>query len=242
MKKDNKTSFHGAARHELSKNDMVSSALLYNIVKRCFDVLFSLLVGLFLLVPLLILCIIIIIKDFGNPFYVQTRVGKDGKEFPLVKLRSMKKGADNLEKMLNDKQLEQYLMEYKLDNDPRLIGWKKTGDGQRCFGSFIRRTSLDELPQIWGNVLKGDMSIVGPRPILREELKKNYTVEEQRKLLSIKPGLTGYWQAYARNNATYQTGERQQMELYYVNNRSLWLDARILYATVGAVLRKAGAN
>ena len=242
MKKDNKTSFHGAARHELSKKEMVSSALLYNIVKRCFDILFSLWVGLFLLVPLLILCVIIIIKDFGNPFYVQTRVGKDGKEFPLVKLRSMKKGADNLEKMLNDKQLEQYLKEYKLDNDPRLIGWKKTGDSQRCFGSFIRRTSLDELPQIWGNVLKGDMSIVGPRPILREELKKNYTVEEQQKLLSIKPGLTGYWQAYARNNATYQTGERQQMELYYVNNRSLWLDARILYATVGAVLRKAGAN
>lgn len=240
---DNKSDLQDAAKRVPSECSVVSSALLYDFVKRCFDIVLSLGAGLFLSAPMLILCIVIMIKSFGNPFYVQTRMGKDGKEFSMVKLRSMKKGADNLEKMLNDRQLKKYLKEYKLEDDPRLIGWRKPGDGHRCFGAFIRQTSLDELPQIFWNILiKGNMSIVGPRPILREELEQNYTIEEQRRLLSIKPGLTGYWQVYARNNATYQTGERQQMELYYVNNRNMWLDIRILCATVGAVLRKTGAN
>ena len=86
------------------------------------------------------------------------------------------------------------------------------------------------------------MSIVGPRPILQEELESNYTPEEQQLLLSVKPGLTGYWQAYARNDATYETGERQRMELYYVQNQSMWLDLKIVFATFGAVLRKSGAK
>ena len=86
------------------------------------------------------------------------------------------------------------------------------------------------------------MSVVGPRPVIREELEEHYTPEEQEKLLSAKPGLTGYWQAKARNNASYETGERQKMELYYVENRSIWLDIRILFATVGAVLRETGAK
>ena len=102
---------------------------------------------------------------------------------------------------------------------------------------------MDELPQIYWNILiKGNMSVIGPRPILRDELERHYTKEEQEKLLSIKPGLTGYWQAYARNNATYETGQRQKMELYYVDNRCLWLDLKILFATVGAVLSKSGAK
>lgn len=215
----------------------------YLVIKRCFDFVSSLCVSVILLIPLAILALIIVLKDPGKPFYVQKRVGKDGKALRLVKLRSMRKGADRLEKMLTPEQLEQYMKEYKLDDDPRLIGYGKTGDGARCFGTFLRRTSLDELPQIiWNICIKGDMSVVGPRPILREELEKNYTPQEQKLLLSVKPGLTGYWQAYARNDATYKTGQRQQMELYYVQNAGVLLDMKILFATVGAVLKKQGAK
>lgn len=216
---------------------------IYRIVKRCFDFLASFAVSIVLLLPLSILALVIVIKDFGNPFYVQKRVGQNGKELKVAKLRSMKKGADNLEKMLTPEQLEEYRREYKLSDDPRLIGYKKPGDSGKCFGGFIRKASLDELPQIvWNICIKGNMSVVGPRPILQSELEENYTPEQQTMLLSVKPGLTGYWQAYARNNATYETGERQRMELYYVQNQSLWLDIKILFATVGAVIGKRGAK
>lgn len=215
----------------------------YLIVKRCFDFLSSLIVSVVLLVPLAVLALLVVIKDFGNPFYVQKRVGQNGRELRVAKLRSMKRGADQLEKMLTPEQLEEYRREYKLTDDPRLLGYKKPGDSSKCFGGFIRKASLDELPQIvWNICIKGDMSVVGPRPILRDELAENYTPAQQELLLSVKPGLTGYWQAYARNNATYETGERQRMELFYVQNRSVLLDLKILFATVGAVLRRRGAK
>ncbi len=215
----------------------------YLAVKRCFDFLASLIVSVVLLIPLADLALLVVVKDFGNPFYVQKRVGQNGKELRMVKLRSMKHGADNLENMLTPEQLAEYHREYKLQDDPRLIGYKKPGDSTKCFGGFIRKASLDELPQIvWNICIKGDMSVVGPRPILQEELEKNYTPEQQKMLLSVKPGLTGYWQAYARNNATYETGERQRMELYYVQNQSLWLDIKILFATIGAVIGEKGAK
>ena len=215
----------------------------YLITKRCFDIVFSLGMSIVVLMPMLILALLIVIKDFGNPFYVQERVGQSGKVLWVVKLRSMKKHADELERMLSPEKLEEYHREYKLEDDPRLIGWKKAEDGRRCFGAVLRRTSMDEVPQIiWNILIKGNMSVVGPRPVLHEELMKNYTSEQRDLLLSIKPGLTGYWQAYARNNATYETGERQRMELYYAENSSLWLDVKIIFATIGAVLRKSGAK
>lgn len=219
------------------------TSVAYLAVKRCFDFLSSFVVSIILLIPLAVLALLVIIKDFGNPFYVQKRVGQNGKKLLVAKLRSMKNGADHLEEMLTPDQLEEYRREYKLSDDPRLIGYKNPGDSSKCFGGFIRKTSLDELPQIvWNICIKGDMSVVGPRPILQDELEENYTPEQQTMLLSVKPGLTGYWQAYARNNATYETGERQHMELYYVRNQSLWLDLKILFATVGAVLKESGAK
>lgn len=219
------------------------ACLAYLGTKRCFDIVFSLIATVLLAIPVAVLCMVIMCKDFGNPFYVHQRVGKGGKIFRMLKLRSMRMGADDLNSMLSPKQLEEYRKEYKIDDDPRLIGWGKTGDCTRCFGAFLRRLSLDEIPQIFWNILiKGNMSLVGPRPILCEEMEANYTAEEQKLLTSVKPGLTGYWQAYARNNATYKTGERQRMELYYVHNQSLWLDLKIMFATVGAVLRKYGAK
>ncbi|MBQ8617799.1 MAG: sugar transferase [Clostridia bacterium] len=216
---------------------------IYLYAKRTLDFVLSFLVSFILIIPLFMLAFIIVCKDFGNPFFVQTRVGLNGKQFKMVKLRSMKVGSDQLERILNKEQIYEYRNEYKLDDDPRLIGWKKSGDGNRCFGAILRRTSLDELPQILINIcLLGNMSIVGPRPILAEELEEHYTPEEQQLLLSVKPGLTGYWQAYARNDASYKTGKRQQMELKYAQNAKFLWDIQIIFATFGAVLRERGAK
>lgn len=241
--KNTEVPIYGAAVDyiELHTKKQVSGS--YLVVKRCFDFLSSLIVSVVLLIPLAVLALLVVVKDFGNPFYIQKRVGQNGKELRMMKLRSMKRGADHLETMLTPEQLAEYHREYKLTDDPRLIGYRKPGDSEKCFGGLIRKASLDELPQIiWNICIKGDMSVVGPRPILKDELEENYTLEQQKMLLSVKPGLTGYWQAYARNNATYETGERQKMELYYVQNQSLWLDIKILFATVGAVLKERGAK
>lgn len=232
-----------AATAKKTRHRNKAGLFFYSVIKRCFDFLSSLVVSILILIPMLIIALIIICKDFGSPFYKQRRIGKKGKEIKVYKFRSMKKGADNLEKMLTPEQLEEYRREYKLDDDPRLIGYKKAGDGKTCFGAKIRQLSLDELPQIFFNIcILGNMSVVGPRPIIAEELENRYTEEERKKICSVKPGLTGYWQAYARNNATYDSGERQQMELYYVDNRSIWLDIKIIFKTVGSVLKRSGAK
>lgn len=221
----------------------VKTSCTYIIIKRTFDFISSLICGIILLVPMLIIAVIIIINDFGNPFYKQKRIGKDGKTLYIYKFRSMKKGADNLEEMLTPEQLDIYLREYKLDDDPRLIGYRKAGDGTKCFGAKIRSMSIDELPQILINIcILGNMSVIGPRPILKTELEENYTPAEQKLMMSVKPGLTGYWQAYARNDAGYEDGKRQQMELYYVKNKSVLLDLKILFNTIGAVICRRGAK
>lgn len=215
----------------------------YDFFKRVFDIITSLAAGIVLLIPIGIISLMIVVKDKGNPFYFHKRVGRGHTEIKVCKLRSMKKNADDLENMLTSDQLEEYKKEYKIMDDPRLIGYKKAGDGDKCFGARLRRMSLDELPQILVNILiKGDMSVVGPRPIVESELVENYTPEEQKQLLSVKPGLTGYWQAYARNDALYVDGKRQKMELYYVHNRSFWLDMKIIFKTVSTVLFEKGAN
>lgn len=216
---------------------------LYDFFKRAFDIAVSLIASIILLLPMIVISILISVKDKGNPFYFHERIGKNGAAIRVCKFRSMKKGADDLERTLTPEQLEEYRKEFKLRDDPRLIGYKNPGDGRKCFGAKLRRMSIDELPQIFFNILvKGNMSVVGPRPILREELEKNYTPEEQGLLLSVKPGLTGYWQVYARNNAEYASGKRQEMELYYIRNRSFWLDIKIIFKTAGVVLQKKGVN
>ncbi|MBQ3063313.1 MAG: sugar transferase [Clostridia bacterium] len=207
-------------------------------VTRSFDVLCALVLGAFLLPLTLIVLLLLLIRSPGNPFYLQKRMGRGGKTIRVVKFRTMKRGAS-----LSAAQEAEYRLEYKLDDDPRLIGYRKMGDGKRCFGALLRRTSLDELPQLYWNVLLcGNMSLVGPRPILAEELQAYYTDDEQKMLLSVKPGVTGYWQAYARGHALYADGERQRMELYYVTHRSLRLDLKILFRTVLTVISKAGAK
>lgn len=211
-------------------------------VRRCFDLACSLCASILLFIPMLIISVMIMMKDPGNPFYIHKRVGRNGESIGVLKFRSMKLGADNLEKTLTAEQLKEYKQEYKLKDDPRLIGYKHPGDGEKCFGAVLRRTSIDELPQIVYNILlKGNMSVVGPRPILKDELKEHYTDEQRDMLLSVKPGLTGYWQAYARSNATYETGRRQEMELYYIANRSFFLDLKIILKTISVVFKREGA-
>lgn len=165
----------------------------------------------------------------GPVFFVHERVGLNGRPIRIYKFRSMRTGSEDLEAELNDEDLEKYYQEFKLKNDPRI-----TETGHK-----LRRISADELPQLF-NVIMGNMSLVGPRPVTAEELKF-YSDDERARLLSVKPGLTGYWQVNARNDATYQSGKRQQMELYYVDNRSLLMDLGILLKTPLAVIRKRGA-
>ncbi len=201
----------------------------YGFFKRMTDIVLSL-VAIIILSPLfLILMILIMGSDGGSPIYAHRRIGKNGKKINIYKFRSMRKDAGDLEKLLNPEQLEQYNREFKIEKDPRVTG----------IGNFLRRTSLDELPQLF-NILGGSLSIVGPRPIVEDETEKYG--KEIAKLLFVKPGLTGYWQAYARNNASYETGERQAMEMYYVNHRGIKLDVKIFFKTIVAVFRQEGVE
>lgn len=203
---------------------------IYKFVKRTFDFIVALAAIVAISPLLLIISAIVYLGDPGPVIYGQLRIGKNGKAFKMWKFRSMYKNADKMIDQLTDEQRQQYITEFKIDNDPRITP----------VGNFLRKTSLDELPQLF-NVLCNDMSLVGPRPLIESEIQMYYA-DMFDTLLSVKPGVTGYWQAYARNNATYQSGQRQQMEMYYVNHASIMLDIKILFRTVVSVLRKDGAK
>ncbi|MBQ8752603.1 MAG: sugar transferase [Clostridia bacterium] len=209
------------------ENTQSTSVYLY--IKRGLDVLLCLL-ALLVLWPLLLVLTLLVRRDGGPALYAQTRVGRGGHTFSLYKFRTMKPGADRLENFLTPEQIERYRREYKLDPDPRITR----------LGHFLRKSSLDELPQLF-NILRGDMSIVGPRPLQVPELAVNYTPEEQKRLLSVRPGLTGYWQASSRNESTYSTGERQRRELYYIGRTTFWMDVKIVFMTVRRVVSGKGA-
>lgn len=203
------------------------SMLYRRYVKRAIDVIASLLVVILAFIPGLILAIIIVAQSGGSPFYSQERLGKNGKHFKLYKFRSMVSDADNVEKYFTPEQLETWHRERKVDDDPRITG----------IGHFLRKTSLDEFPQFI-NVLKGDMSMVGPRPIVDEEIA--HYGSKRSELLSVRPGITGWWQVVARNSATYEDGSRQELELYYVRHASFTLDWNIVKRTFGAVFNGTG--
>ena len=203
---------------------------IYKFVKRAFDFIAALAAIVAISPLLLIISAIVYLGDPGPVIYGQVRIGKNGKAFKMWKFRSMYKNADKMLDQLTDEQRQQYITEFKIDNDPRITP----------VGNFLRKTSLDELPQLF-NELCNDMSLVGPRPLIESEIQ-TYYADMFDTLLSVKPGVTGYWQAYARNNATYQSGQRQQMEMYYVNNASIMLDIKILFRTFASVLRRDGAK
>ena len=215
---------------EIKKENKVEKAI-YIGIKRTIDVIGSL-VGMVLLVPATIAIYIarkVLKEDDGPIFYTQLRIGKNGKQFKLYKFRSMCMNADEkLKEYLesNEKARKEFEENQKLQHDPRITK----------LGHFLRKTSLDELPQML-NILKGEMSFVGPRPVVEKEIEKYG--ENKEKLLSVKPGLTGYWQVNGRSNTTYE--ERMNMELYYAENCSLWLDIKIFFKTFITVFKKEGA-
>lgn len=204
-----------------------SGTLAYRFLKRLFDFVFSLCVSVVLVIPVAIVCAFICLESPGNPLYAQERVGKGGKTIKIRKLRSMVADAGNVQKYLSSEQLHQWEVERKVDDDPRITK----------VGQFIRKCSIDEVPQFL-NVLNGDLSVIGPRPITRDELEQHFSDEEKAELLSVQPGITGLWQATDRNAATFESGLRQTIELHYVHNRCFRMDWKCFTGTFGAMFGK----
>lgn len=203
----------------------------YLFVKRTVDVLIAV-CALIILSPVFLVTAFLVKREDGGPvFYKANRLGQHGKLIHVLKFRSMKLNTSRLEDILTPDELTEYYKEYKLDHDPRITR----------IGNFLRKCSIDELPQLV-NILRGDMSIVGPRPIVRKELEEKYTREQQAVLLSVKPGLTGAWQVYGRSNCTYESGVRQKVELEYVENRGIKTDTLIMLKTIPVTVLKVGAK
>lgn len=197
-------------------------------LKRLFDIIASIAI-IILLSPVLLYISRQVKKDGGPAIYGHERIGKDGKPFKCLKFRSMVTNSKDVlnELLQNDPEAKrEWDTTFKLKNDPRITK----------IGAVLRRTSLDELPQLF-NVLKGEMSLVGPRPIITAELER-YNEEVDYHLLS-KPGMTGLWQVSGRSDVDYET--RVYLDAWYVKNWSMWNDIAILFKTVGVVLKKDGA-
>lgn len=204
----------------------------YRFVKRSFDIWVSL-IAILILSPLYLLFIIInAIYTRGHPIFFDKRIGKDHKHINVYKFRSMYYDAEtNVDKYLSKAQKKQWKKERKVENDPRITP----------FGRILRKTSIDELPQLF-NILFGSMSFVGPRPITEGELTNNFTKEQQDIMLSSRPGLIGYWGVKGRSNVAFADGVRQKLELDYFKLRGIWFDLGLIFRVIPAVLKGSGAK
>lgn len=197
----------------------------YLVAKRVFDIVFSTGVCLALAAPVAVACVAICVDTPGKPFFRQERIGQGGKKIYIFKLRTMVSDAhDHPERYMSSAQLETWRREQKLDDDPRITR----------VGRILRRTSLDELPQFL-NVLFGDLSVIGPRPVTLEETYEYGDARDE--VLACRPGITGWWAATDRNDSTWESGVRQARELFYVRHQSLGLDARVFVKTFKAMRR-----
>ncbi|MFT8316339.1 MAG: sugar transferase [Clostridium sp.] len=199
----------------------------YLFFKRSFDIISSSCAIIVFSPVLIIISILVKCDSKGSVFFAHKRLGKNGKIIGVFKYRTMVQNAEDLLKKLTPEQKREYETNFKLENDPRITK----------IGQFLRKTSLDELPQLF-NILLGNMSVVGPRPIVEKELNKYGDFSD--KLLSVKPGLTGNWQANGRSDTTYE--ERVKLDIEYINNRNFWYDIKIILKTVITVLRREGAR
>lgn len=205
----------------------VKNKPIYDFVKRFADIVCSL-VAIILLSPIFIITSIAVKTTSKGPIiFVHKRVGKNEKEIGIYKFRSMVMNAEALIEEFTPEQKAEFQKNFKLENDPRITK----------VGKFLRKTSLDELPQLF-NILKGDLSIVGPRPIVEAETKIYGGYKDM--LLSVKPGLTGFWAANGRSNTNYK--RRRAMEIYYIKNRSLLFDIKIIFKTIISVFKAEGAK
>lgn len=202
-------------------------SIFYSVTKRLIDIVGSL-CGIILLSPLfLIVAVLIKLEDpKGKVFFAQERNGRYPKTFKMYKFRSMVHNAEDLLKDLMDRN-EQTGPVFKINDDPRITK----------VGKFIRKTSIDELPQLF-NVLKGDMSLVGPRPPIPHEVDQYNSYQMQR--LAVKPGLTCIWQVSGRNNIGFD--EWVEMDIEYIKTRNLWLDIKLIFKTVGVLFGDGNAS
>jgi Undecaprenyl-phosphate galactose phosphotransferase WbaP len=223
------------SKMDLSSNRLITAKILdrdqgsKNNIARALDITLILLAAPYILLALIILVVLIKLDSPGPVFFRQIRIGRFGRKFPVYKFRTMVQNADQVLQDYLDKSPElkaEWLATHKLKQDPRVTR----------LGSLLRAWSLDELPQLW-NVIIGDMSLVGPRPIVDAEVEKYGKCFEL--YIQVRPGLTGLWQVSGRNNTTYE--RRVELDEYYVRNRSLKLDLQILLKTVLVVLKKDGA-
>ncbi len=215
---------------EYLTHDIFIKKYLYFGVKRLFDILIALIGCLFLLPIILIVKMSYLLhKDFDSIFFRQKRIGKNGKEFNLYKFRSMVPNADEvLKELLKDpKYKEEWDLNQKFEHDPRITS----------MGNILRKTSLDELPQFI-NILIGDMSLIGPRPLVPGELDSHNGNHELYE--SVRPGISGWWAANGRSATTYE--RRLELEYYYVQHCGLILDIRCVFRTIKAVIFKTGAK
>ena len=199
---------------------------MYRLIKRIFDFILSL-IGIAIMSPLFLIISIMIKCDTKGPvFFKQRRIGLDGKPLYIYKFRTMVTNAEDLIASFTPEQKKEWEESYKLKDDPRITR----------VGKILRKTSLDELPQLI-NIIKGEMSIIGPRPVVEEEL--SWYGNDVDLVLSVKPGLTGWWAVNGRSEVPYP--KRCDLELYYVKNASLALDVRILLGTLKVVFSQRGA-
>lgn len=212
--------------HIHTSNSSTQVSKQYLIIKRILDIIFSS-AGVVVLFPVFVVITYIIrLTSKGPAIYKHKRVGLNGKAFNCLKFRTMVSDADNLEKYLTPEQLRQFKTAYKLDNDPRVTK----------FGRFLRRTSIDEFLQFL-NILKGDMSFVGPRPVTYEELEKYG--DNAKLCFSVKPGLTGMWQVNGRSETTYE--KRVMLDINYVDSPNIFTDLKLMLRSLSVVLSRKGA-
>lgn len=199
----------------------------YFYVKRGIDIWLS----VFLLImstPIFLILYVLVKFDSEGPFiYKHKRLGMNGKTIEIYKIRTMYKNSAELFKKFTKEQKDEFEKYYKLENDPRITR----------VGNFLRKTSLDELPQLI-NILKGDMSLIGPRPVVEKEIEKFGNNKEY--YLSVLPGLTGWWACNGRSDIDYE--ERVKLEMYYIDNFSFKLDIICFFKTIKSVLKRSGAK
>lgn len=212
---------------ELVSKKITISNDIYVKFKRLIDFIIVF-ISIIILSPLfLLIALFIKISSKGPVIYKHKRVGKDGNDIYLYKFRTMVSDADNFSKYFTEEQMNEFKKNYKLDNDPRVTK----------FGKILRKTSLDEIPQLF-NILKGEMALIGPRPVLEKELE--YFNDKKDLVLSVLPGLTGWWACNGRSCTTYD--ERVELEAYYAKNISLKLDVKVFFRTIIVVLQGRGAK
>lgn len=215
-----------ALDHILTRTELYEEARYYSFLKRVFDIVCSF-AAIIALSPLfLVVAVMIKLESKGPVFFIQTRCGRQAREFQMLKFRSMIWNAEMMLMDLKDMN-EQKGPVFKIRNDPRITR----------VGKFLRRTSIDELPQLF-NILKGDMSFVGPRPPIPAEAQKYSDYERQK--MTVKPGLTCYWQIMGRNSIEFQ--EWIELDIKYIRDRSLWLDITLVLKTFKVFLGDENAS